>query len=134
MRVSPTVTIDLDAFAEACLTFISLVRLPIEPGVSVLDPAFADDVDEAVDRFSRFVADRPPDVEQAIRYALAWLLNLDSERFAATATHLDCAFPVHGNLSTLRTFLGRLWDGTFASWKDPRFDPDAYRVKGLRPA
>lgn len=133
MDLPPLTTIDLDAFEDACLSFISLSRNRLGPGRSILDPEFADQVEEAVEGFARYVSDRFDD-EPKVRYALAWLLNLDDERFAATAAALDISFPVYGNFGTVRKFFELLWEGTFADWRVPRFDPDAYQVKGLPPA
>ena len=131
MDLPPLTRIDLDAFEDACLSFISLSRNRVAPGGSILDPEFEDQVEEAVEGFARYVSDRF-DTEPAIRYALAWLLNLGEERFAETAGALDISFPVNGNFQTLHRFFELLWDGTFADWRIPRFDPDAYDVKGLR--
>lgn len=132
VRIPPLTTIDLDAFQDACLSFVSLVRVPVVPGSSILDPEHENAVEEAVDGFATWVSDRF-DIEPSIRYALAWLLNLDEQRFAATVDRMDISFPVRGDLGTLRGFFELLWDATFADWRVPRFDPDAYRVNGLRP-
>ena len=129
MRLPPYTTIDLHIFEDACLSFISLVRVRIEPGGTILD--HDDEVAEAVEAFSRGVYDRF-DVEPAVRYALAWLLNLDEARFTETATRMNISFPVHGDFATLRRFLELLWDGTFADWRVRGFDPDDYKVEGLR--
>ena len=133
MQLPAFITIDLNAFEDACLSFISLVRAPIKPGGSILDPEFAEQIDEAVDRFGRWVSDRF-DMEPTIRYALAWLLNLDEARFAETVGRMDIHFPVHGDFGTMRKFFELLWDGTFADWRVRRFDPDEYPIKGLRSA
>ncbi len=131
MRIPPLSTIDLDAFQDACLSFVSLVRVQIEPGRSILDPEHEDAIAEAVDGFSTWVADRF-EIEPSIRCALAWLLNLDQQSFTATIGRLDISFPVRGDLEVLRTFFETLWAATFADWRMPRFDPAEYPIKGLR--
>jgi hypothetical protein len=130
MDLPPLTRIDLDAFEDACLSFVSLSRTRLGPGASILDPEFEDKVEEAVEGFARYVSDRF-DEEATIRHALAWLLNLDEERFARTTAALDISFPVNGDFATLHRFFELLWDGSFADWRIPRFDPDEYDVKGL---
>src|SRR4051812_7109650 len=107
-------TIDLDTFEDACLSFISLTRAKIPEGGTILDAEEA--VEEAVDDFATWVADRW-DCEPAVRYALAWLLNLDDDRFAAEVSQLQIQFPSSGDYGVLRRFFQMLWDGTFADWR-----------------
>ena len=126
MLIPPLMTIDLDAFEDACLSFISLTRAKVPEGGSVLD--LEEEIDDAVDDFATWISDRW-DLEPAVRYALAWLLNLDDERFAAEISQLEIPFPSRGDHAVLRRFFEMLWDGTFADWRIPRFDPDAYELK-----
>jgi hypothetical protein len=124
--IPPLMTIDLDAFEAASLSFISLPRVKIPEGGTILD--VEDEVRYAVEDFATWVSDNF-DREPAVRYALAWLLNLDDERFAAETSALEIHFPMHGDFGVLRRFFEMLWDGTFADWRIPRFDPDGYDVK-----
>jgi len=131
MRLPLSTVIDLEAFEGAALSFVSLIDLPIGEGETALDPRFSAEIEEAVDRFGRWASDRP-ESEPAVRNALAWLLNLDPDRFERVVTAMDLSFPVRGDLRVLRRFLELLWDGTFADWRVRGFDPDAYEVRGLR--
>jgi hypothetical protein len=124
--IPPHTTIDLDAFEAASLSFISLPRASIPEGGTILDNE--EEVGYAVEDFATWVSDNW-DREAAVRHALAWLLNLDDERFAAEISALEIHFPLHGDYGVLRRFLERLWDGTFADWRIPQFDPDAYELK-----
>lgn len=130
MLIPRSTPIDLEALAYACNSFISLSYVPVEPGGSILDPAFEDEVLYAIEGFADWVYDRH-DQEPAIRYALAWLLNLDDLRFARAYAAMKVSFAPHSELPTIRKFFELLWGGTFADWRDPRFDPDAHQVKGL---
>lgn len=126
MLIPPHMTIDLDAFAAASLSFISLTRVKIPEGGTILD--VEDEVGYAVEDFATWVSDNW-DREAAVRHALAWLLNLDDDRFAAEISSLEIHFPLHGDYGVLRRFMERLWAGTFADWRIPAFDPDAYELK-----
>jgi hypothetical protein len=129
MRLPELTTIDLAAFERACSAFIELSYLEVPEGGSVFDPQFADELEDAVLNFDVWVADRF-DEEPVIRVALAYLLNLDQERFARTVDGLHIHF--RGDRAALRRLFERLWDQTFAPWRIPNFDPDSYVVRAPR--
>jgi hypothetical protein len=125
MRLPELTSIDLAAFERACSAFIELSYLDLPEGGTVFDPQFADALEDAVLNFDVWVADRF-DEEAAIRVALAYLLNLDEERFRRAVGGLRIHF--QGDWASLRRLFERLWDQTFAPWRIPDFDPDAYMV------
>jgi hypothetical protein len=127
--IPPLTTIDLDTFETACLSFISLTQVDVPEGGTILD--VTQEVEYAVEDFATWVSDNF-DREPAVRYALAYLLNLDDGRFAAEISQLEIHFPVRGDYGTLQRFFVMLWDGTFADWRIPRFDPDGYDVARKR--
>jgi len=90
-----------------------------------VDSVTASDIADAVHAFTQYVEDRA-ELEDDIRRALAYVLNLDDEALVAITTPMHIR--MRQRASDRRRFLEMLWEATFSSWKVRNFDPTEYEL------
>lgn len=115
--------IDLDALRGALILLAELDYLHLPPGAHIADAA-PDALAQARRDFVRHIQDNV-EQENAVRRALAWLLNQDDERLARFGAASLMPFPV-ADLRQRRQFLESLWAAAFADWRQ-----QGVRVKDL---
>src|SRR5216683_592733 len=117
--------IDLDQLETAFLSMIELRYLGLDFGESLFDPRYHAALEDAIESFIRHIYDYH-DQELVFRDALAWMLNLPTDRFEAVLGQVKVPYPHYRDLGEIRRFLELLWQRTWGDWTVAGFDPDAY--------
>ena len=120
-------TIDLRALSGALAVLAELDYLSVPPGAIAAEVA-REALERARRDFVKHVKDNA-EQENALRGALAWLLNQDDERLQRFVAASLMPFP-GGDLRQKRQFLESLWAVTFADWRAEGLDLGDPVIKG----